>query len=889
VVDQTARQTRSSLPTGTVTFLFSDIEGSTRLVTALGDAFGPLLERHHAILREAFEASGGTDIGTEGDAFFVVFESAPAAVAAAVAAQLALAAEPWGQDSGPVRVRMGLHTGEGTLGGDNYIGIDVNRAARIAAAAHGGQVLISAATRALVESSLPGGVRLRDLGAYRLKDLDQPERLVQLDVVDLPAEFPPPRTMEVPSNLPTQLTSFIGRDREVAEVIELLGGSRLVTLTGPGGTGKTRLSLRVAELAADGYSGGAFFAELAPITDAGLIPTTIAQAVGLRVDPARPVIDSLEAHLRDLKVLLVLDNFEQVLDGAPLVGRLLQAAARLSVIATSRESLRVRGEQEYPVPPLGLPDPRSTISVDALSQYEAVALFIQRARAVKPDFAVTNDNAPAVAAICVGLDGLPLAIELAAARSKLFSPEAILARLGHRLALLSSTARDLPERQRTLRGAIDWSHDLLDPHEQALFRRLAIFVGGCTIASAAAICAPDRELGMDVADGLTSFADKSLLRLTESEHGEPRFGMLETIREYGLEKLAASEDAATIRQRHQDYFATLALEAEPEVIGGNQKEWLDRLDHEHDNLRGAVRGAADDARIELALRAAAALWRFWHQRGHLVEGREVLDELVKRPDAGSWPGARAKALAALGGVTYWQGDMPSAGAAYAEALRIERDRDDPAALADALYNAGFVAVLTGDPVTARADYTEAIAIYEKLGNPKDLTRVREALVFLMYHQGEYAEATQLQEENVRRFRDAGESYRIANALALLAGINLRAGSFEAAHTHSAESIGIFAAAGDVQSIVRLTLIAAALAAAEKDFARAARLSGAAAALKAPLGEIATPLLMLRLADPALEARAALGDEAFEPIYQRGQAMPTGDIVALVQSPFPTLG
>ena len=876
-------RSRPALPTGTVTFLFTDIEGSTRLVGALGARFTAVLERHQAILREAFEANGGVEVATEGDSFFVVFPSAADAIAGAVAAQRALASEPWVAEVGDLRVRMGLHTGEGTLGGDNYAGMDVHRAARIAAAANGGQVLVSAPTRSLTEASLPPGVRLRDLGAFRLKDLAQPERLVQLVIDGLGDTFPAPRTLETPTNLPPQVTSFIGRAREVAEISELIGRSRLVTLTGPGGTGKTRLSLRVADSLRDAYPSGVFFVELATIMDPALIPATIAQAIGLREDPGRPVIESLEAHLRDVRLLLVLDNFEQLVSGATVVGRLLEAAPGLTVLTSSREALHLRGEQEYPVPPLGVPDPKSLPPAAAVSEYEAVALFIQRARAVKPDFAVTNENAPAVAEICARLDGLPLAIELAAARSKLFTPDAILARLGKRLSLLTGGARDSTDRQRTLRGAIDWSYDLLDETERTLFRRLSIFVGGCTIESAAAVCDPDGDLGIDIVDGLSSFVDKSLLRIFEAEHGEPRFQMLETIREYGLEKLTESDEAEAVRRRHEDHFLALALEAEPELLGSRQKEWLDRLDRERDNLRAALWRAADDGRVEAALEAGSALWRFWHQRGHLAEGREALRALLDRPEAALLTAARSKGLAGLGSVIYWQGDIPAARPVYAEALAIQRNLGDPAGLAEALYNAGYVAVLLGDPETARVDYAESMNLFEQLGSDRDLIRLREAQVFLMHSEGEYVSARALQRENVEAFRRAGETGRVAIAVTLLAGIDLRLGEFAEAHAGLAEAVEIFRETGDMQGLVRIAMIAAALANVEGHFERSALLSGVGAALKEPLGEIATPLRMLRIEDPVPPARAGLGDAAFDATFEAGRAMSVEEMVALIRA------
>jgi predicted ATPase/class 3 adenylate cyclase len=874
------------LPVGTLTFLFTDIEGSTRLVTALGPAFGPLLERHQAILRTAIEAAGGIEISTEGDAFFVVFRSAGAAVTAAAAAQRSLAAETWPSEAGAVRVRMGLHTGEAVLGGDNYVGLDLHRAARIAAAAHGGQVLVSAATAALVQGSLPGDLRLRELGEFRLKDLEAPERLAQLVGPGLADDFPPPRTLETPSNLPAEMTSFVGREREVGEVCDLVRRSRLVTLTGPGGAGKTRLSLRVAEALRPEYPGGAFFVELAPVGDASLIPPTIAEAIGLPEDPKRPVIEVLEAHLRELQLLLVADNFEQVVAGAPVVGRLLGAAPRLTVLASSREVLHLRGEQEYPVPSLGVPDPNALPPIETLASFDAVALFVQRARAVRPEFEVDEHNAAAVAAICARLDGLPLAIELAAARCKLFDPVAILARLDKSLTLLTSTARDVPERQRTLRGAIGWSHDLLDERERAVFRRLAVFVGGCTVDAASAVCDPDEALGVDMLDALASLVDKSLLTLSPAADGEPRFVMLETIRDYGLERLAESGEAAPVRQRHEEHFAALARAAEPELLGTNPNEWLDRLEAERDNLRAAIQRAADDGRIELALDTAAALWRFWQQRGHLAEGRDTLRALLGKPEAAAPTKGRARALGGLGGVAYWQADMDGAGHAYEEAVEIERGLDDPSGLAEALYNAGYVSAITGDSGRARSEYDEAIGIYEGLGDRKGLLNVREALAFILIHSGEFAAARAIQEENLAAFRISGEPLRIEGALTILTILNLKDRALGEARASLSETIAMVRAAGDMQRLSSLLTIGASLAVAADDPKRAALLSGAADVIMEPLGSVATPMQLIGLDDPVPAARSALGDDAFETAYAAGRALDIDAAVALVQAAEP---
>jgi predicted ATPase/class 3 adenylate cyclase len=871
-----------ALPTGTLTFLFSDIEGSTRLVQAMGAAFPALLERHQALLRTAFANAGGVEVATEGDSFFVVFRSARAAVEAAAAAQRALAAEPWPPEAGAVRVRMGLHTGEATLGGDNYAGLDVHLAARIGAAAHGGQVILSDTTRGLVAGSLPAGLSLLDLGEHRLKDLDQPERLSQLNVAGLAQEFPPPRTLETPTNLPGQVTDFIGRKQEVVEVARLVRQSRLLTLTGPGGTGKTRLALQVASELRGEFTGGVFFADLSPLTDPALIPTTIAASLGVREQPDRPVLASLQAHLRDLRLLLVLDNFEQLQAGAPLVGQLLEAAPQLVVLVTSREVLHLRGEQEYPVPPLGLPDADSLSHLDALTQYDAVALFIRRAQSARPDFEIDNRSAPAVAGICARLDGLPLAIELAAARIKLLGPEAILQRLEGSLSLLTSSSRDLSERQRTLRGAIDWSHDLLDPTERVLFRRLGIFVGGCSIERAEQICDPDGQLGVDMLDGLSSLIDKSLLRRVSRTEDELRVGMLETVREYALERLRGSSDWDVVRHGHEDLFSALALQAAGEIMGAKQREWAERLDGERDNLRAALQRLAEDGRTERALEMAAALWRFWQQRGNLAEGRATLEELLARPDAGASSPGRAKALSALGGLAYWQSDMDGAARAYVEGLAIERSLDDPAGLAEALYNLGFVRAVASQHEEARALYEEALTISQRIGDQASVLRIQEALAFLMFHMGEFDTARELQEKNVAAFRAAHEMFRAAIGTGFLSYLEAKDGRFGLARTMQREALGVFRAAGDKHWIVRELVLAAASAAVAGDLALAARLSGASDVLREPLGNIATPIETLRLQDPMVQAREGLGDAAFDREYAAGRTMTLDEVAALLK-------
>ena len=623
------------LLTGTVTFLFSDIEGSTRLLQDLGDGWPPVLARHQELMRAAFAAERGEEFGTEGDSFFVAFPTAPGAVAAAAAAQRALAAEPWPPDA-DIRVRIGLHTGEAEVSAESYVGIDVHRASRIASAGHGGQVLLSDATRTLVQHALPAGVELRDLGEHRLKDLEHREHLWQLVLPGLANDFAPIGSLDaVPNNLPTRLTTFLGRAREIADVAALLERSRLLTLTGPGGTGKTRLSLEVAGRALGTYAAGVFFVELESINEAALVPATIAQALGLPDRGGRSSVDRLIDAIGEKRMLLVLDNFEQVVAAGPAIAALLAACRNLTVLTSTRSVLHISGEQEYAVPPLGLPDAANLPPLARLGEYEAVALFIERARSVKPDFELTDQNAAAVAEICVRLDGLPLAIELAAARIRILSPQAMLGRLEDRLGLLAGGARDLPERQQTLRGAIAWSHEMLDDDDRSLFALLSVFVGGAGLDAIERVCGSGTS---DLLSTLGSLVEKSLVRQMDGVDGQPRFGMLETIREFAIERAVAGGRWDSLRSEHAQHFLALAEEASSHVMGSDKRDWLDRLEEDHDNLRAAIGWSIEMSAPDLALRLGSTLWRFWQMRGYLAEGLERLEQILALPRGVRPPG-----------------------------------------------------------------------------------------------------------------------------------------------------------------------------------------------------------------------------------------------------------
>jgi predicted ATPase/class 3 adenylate cyclase len=730
------------LPIGTVTFLFSDIEGSTRLLQGQGDAWPELLARHQAILRAAFAANGGVEVSTEGDSFFAAFASAPAAVAAALDLQRALATEAW-PEGAEIKVRVGMHTGDGALADGTYVGIDVHRASRIAGVSHGGQVLVSDATRALVVQALPEGASLRDLGAHRLRDLDEPEQLWQLVAPGLADAFAPITGVDVtPNNLPRRVTTFLGREREIAEASALLATSRLLTFTGPGGTGKTRLSLEVASRALHTHD-AVYFVELGTITEPELVAASIGQALGLPDRGGRTAEERIVDHVGSRRVLLVLDNFEQVIGAAPVVSRLLAAASTLTVLVSSRSVLRISGEQEYAVPPLAVPDPARLPPFAQLSQFASVALFIERARAVKPDFTVTNENAPAVAEICVRLDGLPLAIELAAARVRVLTPQAMLGRLEHRLSLLSSGARDLPERQQTLRGAIAWSHEMLEEPDRALFACLSVFVGGAGIEDVERVCAG--AVDGDPLDALDSLVEKSLLRQREGHAGEPRFAMLETIREFAWEQAAERGTLDALRDRHLELVVDSAARATGHLMGSDKRGWLDRLEEDHDNIRAAFARAVETNRAEVALRLGASLWRFWQMRGFLAEGLDRLSTALAMPHAADHPEARADALSAAAGLAYWIANDARSRTYYEEEIEARRAMGDRRGLAEALYGISFTYSIRdvtdgGVDDRAAAYVHEALAIFEELGDEGGVGRSQWALANAAYGRGDVDEA-----------------------------------------------------------------------------------------------------------------------------------------------------
>ena len=870
--------------------LFTDIEGSTALVSRLGDRYGEALSAQRALLRVCFAEFRGREMGTEGDSFFVVFESATDAVGCCVAGQRALAGHDW-PGGLAVRVRMGLHSGEPTRHEDNYIGLDVHRAARIAATAHGGQVVLSEPTRLLAASRLPAGVSARDLGSHRLKDIEAAERIYQLVAPGLREEFPPLKSLGTQASLPVPATPLVGREGDLAQVRAAIArlGVRLVTLTGTGGVGKTRLALAAAASLAEAFPQGVFFIALAAVRDAEVMWKTLAGSLDVTGDG--PAADAVTAYLGGRRALLVLDNLEQLDGAAAVVAAVVAAAPDVTVLATSRGPLHVQGEHEQPVPALEIPRDADMAAVAASA---AARLFAQQAGMVRPGFTLTEGNAADIAAICARLDGLPLAIELAASRVKLLAPRALLARLGHSLGLAGAEA-GRPLRHQTLRNTVAWSYDLLAPDVAEVFRRMSVFAGGCDLDALAAVAMTGQAAPADPLQLASDLLDVSLITVTEGADGEPRLGMLETIRDYALERLDHDDDLDGAQCRHAGYYAGVAERADEQLRGSGPGHLaaLDRLEAEHDNLRAALAWSletpaagpapADGERTATGLRLVQTLALFWYRHGYPAEGRRWLERAIEL--AAEDGGAPLAQLAHWLGVLLQQQGEPRAALRLLErSLAIWRDLGDRDQQARELNSLGITHHHLDDFDTARSLLEQSAAISRDIGSDFRIAAALTNLGQLESDAGNFDRATQVLQEALAIDRKQGDMLGVALDQQSLAGVALRAGRAREARDLLAGMAGYVVSCGDPELLATTLEMCAANAAQLGEAPRAARLTGAVEAIRHKTGiPIKQPELLERFLAPA---RAAIAPEEWDAELAAGRALSQQQAAALLVSPYP---
>jgi predicted ATPase/class 3 adenylate cyclase len=867
--------------TGVVTFLFTDVEGSSRLWEREPARMRGAMERHDAIVKAAVTGHRGKVVKMLGDGVHAVFDDPLDAVVAAVAIQRGLA----GTAAGDLRlaVRTGLHAGVEQERDDDYFGRSVNRAARLMSVAHGGQVLLSQAVAVLVQQRLPAEVTLRDLGEVRLRDLASAERVFQVEHPDLRADFPALRALtSTPNNLPQPLTSFVGREREVEAVAHLLAKNRLVTLTGVGGIGKTRLSLQVAAQVMHAYPDGVWLVELASLADARLVPEAVASVVGVKEEAGRPVAEALARFVRDRQVLIVLDNCEHLLQAcAELASALLQAGAKAQILASSREPLHIRGEASFPVPPLPVPDPFRAFMRDTLEQYSAAQLFVERAVAAQPAFAVNEENAAAIAGICQRLDGIPLALELAAARVRALSVEQIATRLTDRFRLLTGGDRTALPRQQTLRALIDWSYDLLGDEEQVLFRRLAVFAGGFTLEAAEAVaCASDVERNA-VLDLLAQLVEKSLVGV-DKDSG--RYRMLETVRQYAEQRLEASGEAASVRTRHLNHFVALLDSTLPRLFGPRQGMWLVQLDLERENVLAAhawSERAEDGAALDLRL--AHVMRQYLTNRGLMKLALQLTHEALARPGAARRDAARSRACFDAGWVHCGMGQYAAAQALLEEGLAIARETGDTELVARILLPLGFAALGQGDRAAARGYLEEAVVLAREQGDRREIAAAVNALAQFHRSGGDPALAQSLYEQVLAITLDLGdrESTGIAELNLAMVAIDRGDGDQARALLLDALAIGIETGSKPVgQSVIE---VAAGLAAATRRWERGAFLFGIAEAQNTVTGMSRDPADEAFLAPLIARTRDELGADAFSAAERGGAALSWGEAIVAVRA------
>jgi len=862
---------------GVVTFLFTDIEGSTRLWEQEPERMRLALAQHDSLARGVVERNGGTVVKMAGDGVHAAFADPLDAVKATLELQHGLI-DPAATGGLALKVRCGMHMGVDERRDNDFFGRAVNRAARIMSAAHGGQILVSEAVATLLRDRVPEKTTLRDLGAVRLRDLAEPERVYQVSHAELRQDFPALRSLEAtPNNLPQQVTSFIGREQELAEVASLLGKTRLLTLLGPGGIGKTRLSLQVAADAMDAFPDGVWFVELAPLTDAQRVPQAVASVLGVKEEAGRPVIEALLKHVKDRQLLLVLDNCEHLVHAcAELARQLLQAGTKMKVLASSREPLRTSGEQTYAVPPLSLPEANQTMAVESLTEFEAVRLFVERAIAVQATFEISERNAAATTDICRRLDGIPLAIELAAARVRALSVDAIAERLSDRFRLLTGGDRTALPRQQTLRALIDWSYDLLIEAERVVLRRLAVFAGGWTLEAAEAVASGADVLQGDVLDLLTHLVEKSLVVL---EAGGGRYRLLDSVRQYAQEKLDESGEASAVGDRHLTFYLALAEKARPELVGSEQGIWLARLDLEQENLLSAHAWCGRARVGEPGLKLASSMRRYWMIRGLLGLGHQMTVEALARPEAQERTIARCEALFDAGQLSGWMGHYADAQKYLEECLTIARLVGDKRMVAMALQPLGMATGGQGNRITAREYLEEAVSLAREIGSKRDLAAAINGLAQLYRADGELDAAEPLYQNVLALARELEDRESIAIALLNLAMVSISHGLDGLAQGMVREVHAIVEEI-DSKPLGQSTLeVCAGLAALRNESKRAARFFGAVEAQTARTGIHRDPTDEAFLAPLIVRARESLGASVFATAEETGRVLGYKEVMA----------
>jgi predicted ATPase/class 3 adenylate cyclase/DNA-binding CsgD family transcriptional regulator len=912
-------------PSGMVTLLFTDVEGSVRLWEADRDVMAQASARHNRMVREQIEAAGGQVFKTVGEAFRAVFADPSAALASAVAVQRAVGAEPWPPGS-LIRVRVALHSGACAERDGDYVGPVVNRVAGLLAAGHGGQVLVSGAAQELLAGRLPDGIGLEDLGEHSLKDLGRGERIFEVTGPGLAESFGPLRSLDDPAlrhNLPSQATSFVGRAGEVAELRSLLlGGSRLVTITGPGGIGKSRLALQAAAEVLDGTGEGVWLVELAPVADPDLVARTVAAVLQVREEPGRPMLDTLLGAVGDRCLLVILDNAEHVLGvAAKLADAMMRCCPRACLLVTSREPLGITGERVFRVSPLAVP-PADLAAPGALAAFESVQLFAERAAMHRQGFAIDDDNAAAVASVCVRLDGIPLALELAAARLGSLSVPEVSSRVDQRFRLLTGGSRTALPRHQTLSALIDWSYDLLNPEEQIMLDRLSVFAGGWTLEAAEAVISGGDTGEWLVLDHLAALVGKSLVQ-AEEVRGSTRYRLLETVRQYAAERLArrAGSELDETRAAHRDHYLALVETAATHLRGPDAAVWLDRLEVEFDNLRAALAfSVADPGSAEPGLRLAAGLRWFCNMRGHVGEVLEALNALLERPDARTATQARAQALTVSCHLLDHFSDDSAVPSIAGEAITIARALADDAVTADALSQLCWFRFEHGDLPAALAHIDEAVGLARRTGDPRLLAEILSRRAVFASEAGDLDAAFADQHETLALSRAAGDNYRLVVTLANLGFDEHAAGELQAARAHLqeasmlADGLGYqILAAGLLQNLGFVDLVDADPLSARRHFTDCldtARITGVRTYVHAALlglavvaGADGDPDVAATLHGAAdehcqqagrpfetIEAglrdrdhaqlRATMGDAAFEAAYTRGRTLSQADAIAL---------